>query len=607
MKSNITIIILLLISTFFGSPTFTLAQAGSLDLSFDTNGIVTTSIGTGFNSAYSLAIQADDKILAAGMSYNNSHFNFTLIRYNANGSLDTTFNTDGIVITPIGPYDAYSYSVALQSDGKILLAGTSYDSAKNYFALVRYLSNGSLDTTFDTDGIVTTSFGINDDVGYAVAIQNDGRIVMTGFSYNGSTSDADFALARYNINGSLDSTFDTDGLVTTPIGYYHDVVYSIALQSDGKILVAGSAYNIFAHLDFALARYNSNGSLDSTFDTDGKVITDIGNSYDLGSSVAIQNDGKIVMAGYSENSNLSYDVSLARYNTDGSLDTTFDSDGKIILPIGFYEARGHSITIQSDGKILVAGSSIVSNQAFTLVRFNSNGSLDSTFSSDGVVTTLIGGLDDIGEAVAIQSNGKIIVAGRSIIGTKYDFSLARYNNTNPPFPIELVSFEAQCISGKVDLNWTVASQINNDYYTIERAADGVNFVIAGTVYSDANINQISNYSYTDTEPFLGKSYYRLKQTDIDGQFQYFQIVPVICNDFEDLIIYPNPSTGTVIINGAEQNSDIIFTDVLGQIIFRNKIDEEITEINISNFANGVYFITINANGFSTSKKIMINK
>src|SRR6185503_10246187 len=183
------------------------------------------------NVAYGFAvtIQPNGKIIVAGASWGVNNDDFALARYNSNGSLDTTFDTDGKTTTPIGSGDDYGRAVALQSDGKIVVAGTSFNGSNNDFALARYNSTGSLDTTFDTDGKVTTSFGSGEDFGRGVAIQSDGKIVVAGHS------DGKFALTRYNNNGSLDMTFDTDGKVTTTIGA-GDFGFAVALQPDGKIL-----------------------------------------------------------------------------------------------------------------------------------------------------------------------------------------------------------------------------------------------------------------------------------------------------------------------------------------------------------------------------------
>ncbi len=249
------------------------------------------------------------------------------------------------------------------------------------FAAARLNSDGSLDTTFDTDGKVTTAIGAGADVARALALQSDGKIVLTGYSHNGSNEDV--ALVRYNADGSLDTSFDGDGKRTLAIGSGYDGANAIAIQPDGKIVVAGEAV-VGANTDFAVMRFNSNGSLDTTFDTDGIVTTEV-SVYDYVKSMVLQSDGKIVLAGYAFTG--MNDFALARYNTDGSLDTTFDGDGKLLTAIGGATDEAHGVAVQSDGKIVAVGYGTFASGDTTVVRYNTNGSLDTTF---GATSTLNG-------------------------------------------------------------------------------------------------------------------------------------------------------------------------------------------------------------------------
>ena len=349
----------------------------------------------------------------------------------SSGSLDSIFGTGGIVTTSIGTSDDSANAVAIQSDGKIVAAGYSYTGSGSGcdFAVARYNTDGSLDSTFGTNGIVTTAIGMWNDA-LSVAIQSDQKIVAVGRSSVNSFSYYDFALVRYNTDGSLDSTFGTGGKVLTAIGSYHDEAYGIAIQSDQKIVAVGrSSDSTNTNSDFSLARYNTDGSLDSTFGTGGKVLTAIGSTGDnYAHSVAIQSDGNIVAAGFSYNGSDS-DFALVRYTTSGSLDSTFGTNGIVTTAIGTSNALANGVAIQSNGKIVAAGySSNGSNYDFALARYTTSGSLDSTFGTGGIVTTAIGTGNDIAHGVAIQSDGKIVAAGSSYISgsSSYDFSLVRY-------------------------------------------------------------------------------------------------------------------------------------------------------------------------------------
>ncbi len=431
MKNNFTLVATVLVkSIFFTLPFAALAQNCSLDLTFGTNGFAVTPIGFADESAHSVAIQPDGKIVVTGYSENSPFGDFALVRYNSDGNLDSTFDTDGKVTTPVGTYGGGASSVVIQTDGKIVVAGASSNGFYNDFTLLRYNSNGSLDTTFDSDGIVITDVGTHNDDARSLAIQSDGKIVAAGTSYNGA--DSYFAVVRYNTNGSLDTTFDTDGIDTTNFGTMFSWGYAVAIQNDGKIVVVGLTGEILG-FHIALIRYNTDGSLDNSFDNDGKVTTTTaaGIDYDAAYDVAIQPDGKIVVAGISEQ-NADDDFAVVRYNSNGSLDTTFDTDGIVITPFGPFADTPNSVVIQSDGKILAAGYSIVggTNYYFALARYNSNGSLDTTFDTDGKVTTLFGSDSDTGYDVALQSDGKIVMVGSSLNASmNSDFAVVRYNNT----------------------------------------------------------------------------------------------------------------------------------------------------------------------------------
>jgi uncharacterized delta-60 repeat protein len=401
---------------------FTAMPSGTLDTGFGTGGKVTTAIGTSHENAYAVAIQGDGKIVAAGYSVIGSKADFALARYNSDGGLDTGFGTGGKVTTAIGAGNDYAYAVAIQVDGKIVVAGSSNNGGNDDFALARYNIDGSLDTGFGTGGKVTTAIGSSTDCANAVAIQGDGKIVVAGKAANGS--DGDFALARYNSDGSLDTGFGTGGKVTTNIGTYSDIANAVAIQGDGKIVAAG--YSISSNWDFALVRYNSDGSLDTGFGTGGTVTTDIGtSSLDIANAVAIQGDGKIVAAGGANTGTL--DFALARYNSDGSLDAGFGTGGKVTTAIGTGADLANAVAIQGDGKIVAAGKAANGgNDDFALARYNSDGSLDTGFGTGGKVTTAIGTSNDWLQAVAIQGDGKIVVAGSSYSGSNWDFAVARY-------------------------------------------------------------------------------------------------------------------------------------------------------------------------------------
>ena len=303
------------------------------------------------------------------------------------------------------------------------------------FALARYNSDGSLDTSFSGDGKQMTDFDGHEATG--VAVQQDGKIVAGGSTGSDSVTD-DFALARYNTDGSLDTTFSEDGKQRTDFGP-DDAVSAVALQADGRIVAAGSSDSSSGPSgstlrDFALARYNTDGSLDTSFSGDGKQTTDFG-ADDPANDVVLQADGKIVAAGTAAGGSTASDFALARYKTDGSLDTSFSGDGKQMTDFGGGD-RAAGVALQSDGRIVTAGGLGINgiNNAFALARYNPDGSLDPSFSDDGRQTTKFSERLDSALAVAVQGDGKIVSVGEVDATLGGGFALARYEGGGPPPP-----------------------------------------------------------------------------------------------------------------------------------------------------------------------------
>lgn len=410
----------------------------ALDPDFGNGGIVTTLIGNGSN-ATSVVLQPDGKTVVAGIGLDDSyHEAFALARYNVDGSLDPTFDGDGLVSTLVGPSlpgaASYAYSLAMQADGKIVVVGT-HDSA---LAIARYNADGSLDASFDGDGKIVGVGGAYS-FGYSVAVQPDGKILAAG------SSDSDFVIVRYNDDGSLDSDFGTAGKTTIDIAAgSFDVAYSMALQSDGKIVLAGSASE-YQSYDVALARLNGDGSLDSAFGNGGILTTDLGNADFARSiaiqpdgRIVVAGHSSILDSSTQPKFVLEGTVpgafAVIRYNEDGSLDTTFDGDGKLTTSFGHGADAALGVVLQADGKIIAAGTSLNGegySYDFGLARYNVDGSLDTTFDADGKLTIVRDASYDTGHAIAIAPDGAVIVAGHTSDITVYDaFELARIELAN---------------------------------------------------------------------------------------------------------------------------------------------------------------------------------
>lgn len=399
-------------------------DAGDLDISFGNGGIVTTNISNNESNWSKVAIQLDGKIVLTG----NILSAFTLVRYNTDGTMDGTFGSGGIVTTSLGTQTS-GKSIAIQDDGKIVVAGWANSGASLYynFSLVRYNADGTMDATFGTGGVVATSFGGISDYIEDMAIQMDGKIVVAGNYNTGVNDNWDIAVVRYNSDGSLDNTFDYDGKVSTDIFGMSEYPYSLAIQQDGKIIVAGNSDN-GSKLIYTMVRYNNDGSIDNTFGTEGIVTKDFGTNYqESQKSITIQEDGKIVTVGHIVQAS-SYDYYIVRYNSDGSIDNTFSSDGFVSTAIGSYDDWGQSVAIMGNGKIIAGGFYQVNSTDWdwALICYNSDGSLDSTFSTDGIATVSLGDFSDWSHSMVIQADGKIVLAGATFNGTDYDFALARF-------------------------------------------------------------------------------------------------------------------------------------------------------------------------------------
>ncbi len=408
-------------------------QPGTLDPTWSgfALGKVITPIGGSDDAVNAVIVQTDGKVVAAGTCIGSDGSNqFCVARYADTGMLDSGFGSGGKAITSVGAQDDTLTAAAIQNDGKIVLAGYCGVAGLPVFCMLRYNSGGTaLDSGFGTNGRVFTSMSNGGDQANAIALQPDGKIVLVG-GCNVNTQSV-FCVARYNSNGSLDTSFDGNGKVSTAIGS-EATAYAVALQSNGKIVVAGSCTNS-GQKDFCLARY-TNGNLDLSFDGNGLLATDMNGGDDIARAVAIQADGKIVIAGSCAASpppSFAH-FCAARYDTDGSLDTSFAGDGLVTTTFVGYRSIATSLAVQPDGKLVLSGSCesgvfpFVTN-VFCADRHNSDGGLDSTFGSNGKVTTQVDVSGDKSNAMALQTDGRILLGGRCTSGGESDFCVIRYD------------------------------------------------------------------------------------------------------------------------------------------------------------------------------------
>lgn len=472
MKLTLQIFFLFLICSFQGL----FAQYGTLDTNFGENGKVTTAFNFYYSSIQSMSILSDGKILTVGTIFNDSDFSqFALVRYTSDGRIDTTFGNNGKVISNFTESKIGLESMLVQSDGKIVLAGIIYNSFTNsQFVLVRYTKNGDFDTTFGNNGVVLKGYHtIN-----SITLQEDDKIVVAGFSFENNVRD--YSLIRYTVNGVQDTSFGNNGTVSLSIGD-RDFWYDVVLKSDEKIVVVGSAKNNSGNYDsdFAIMQFNKYGTLDANFGENGIVIIDY-NDVDAARAVKIQNDGKIVFVGWSYSTlETIYDYKMVRLLLDGSLDESFGEKGMLSIPISI-NLSSESIEIQSDQKILVTGFvSKTDKNDIALCRVNSNGAYDSTFGNDGVVTTTFQASSQA-NSIVCQPDGLIVVGGEAAVtaGIKEyspNFALLRYT------------------SGKV-LDSKKFSQIQNAFFISRNDSNGefyLNFHLDETEIISMNLYDVN--------------------------------------------------------------------------------------------------------------------
>jgi uncharacterized delta-60 repeat protein len=404
---------------------------GGLDPTFGRAGKVVTIFGAADNWGWldDIVLQSDGKIVAAGGSGPFGKENFTLVRYRANGKLDPTFAGGGKARTSFAPKDDEALEVALQPDGKIVAVGGGNDGSNGYGVVARYDRSGSLDPTFGSSGSVQARIG---DSAFlrSVAIQPDGKIVVAGTAFSPEQGTFEFVVGRYDADGTPDQAFGTGGWAA-PLGD-SSAAADIVLQADGKILVVGSrerlVEGLFQWRGLVLARYSTNGTLDPAFGTGGRVVTALGGGGEA-DSVVLQPDGKILVAGTTlaksgEGVDDTGRLALVRYDTDGSLDPSFAQDGKVTSRFGRL-AFAEDVALLPGGRIAVA---VGSPRGFLVARYLRGGKLDRHFGRAGVAEASFGGRFDLVIALAVQSDGKLVAAGETYNSAKGNqrFAIARF-------------------------------------------------------------------------------------------------------------------------------------------------------------------------------------
>jgi uncharacterized delta-60 repeat protein len=421
-----------------------LANAGALDTSFSSDGkrIQSFNNGTDPDQAFGVAVDSQNRVVVVGSSDQTgaSGIDFAIARYTTSGSLDASFSSDGKRVQSFGNGggEDEARGVAIDSQNRIVVVGSS-DQPNRDFAIARYTSSGALDTSFSGDGKRLQNFGTSTDSGFGVAIDSQDRVVVAGTSYQGTGTTIDFAIARFDTGGALDTSFSGDGkrVQSFSNGDFPDEAYGVAVDSQDRVIAGGYSSQTGGNgWDFAIARYTSSGALDTSFSGDGKRLQNFvsGALDDIARGVAVDSQNRVVVAGDSDQAGpTGNEFALARYTTSGSLDTSFAGDGKQISDFD-NDVSGdfaHGVAIDSKGRIVVVGlTNQAGNNDFAIARYTTGGELDSSFSSDGrrLQSFDNGSESDFAHAVAVDSQDRVIVAGYTLQdgGADQDFAIARF-------------------------------------------------------------------------------------------------------------------------------------------------------------------------------------
>ena len=484
---------------------------------------------------------------------------------NLPGTLDSTFGVNGKVMTAFNSNACIARAVAIQSDGKIVVAGESSNGTSNQFAIARYNSNGTLDNQFGTGGKTTISFGSGNSVARAISIQSNGYIVVAG-SYQ-TPVQTNFAVARLTNTGQPDASFGSGGKTQTSIVPGFNTAYAMAIQpNDGKIILAGVSFDTLNNGDFALVRYNPNGTIDPYFANGGKVRTSLGTTWDQINAMALEpGTRKIVVAGRTSNA-----YALARYDSAGFIDNTFGSNGISTYTMFTQSEIINSIYIDGSNRVVAGGTSqIATNVDAVVLRFLSNGSIDNSFGANGVSLNDFGGIDIL-SAIAPQDE-YIVGAGSFTIGGVSNFLTLRMDTLGTlDWLYNGSGFNFTSFPGNSGVS-AIAVQPSNKY------------MVAAGFYASGAVNNFAVARYTSVLTFTGDD--DLTSTD-------------------NVQIYPNPATSILRIQSEGGFDKISICDLSGKMVYETSYSERSRTVNIeiSQLSKGIYLVRTHRDGVITANQ-----
>ncbi len=523
MKKRITYLLAFFL-TLVGHPQLHAQEAGDLDLSFGVDGNVITDLGNGYDLCTGLVIQPDQKVVIGGIAQGGDGYSHpTLIRMNTDGTLDNTFGNAGVASTDalVGASYGTSDPLIIQPDGKLLFAFMKFQEGERSMAVIRFNSDGSIDSTFGVDGVASVLVFEYYDYVTSVVLQPDGKILVVGYGHYFSGNSFKMCAVRFNDDGSLDESFADNGIFIYADSDGSRYIMDVKLQSDGKIVMAGH-WVMTGYYQYGILRLNEDGSFDDTFGTDGISLINVTNGYDVPQYIRIRPDGSILIGGSATAEGSSENIlAMICLNANGTLDENFGNNGIVLSPLqGLFNAA-ESLVVADDGKILLVGHHEESDVYGAVLRYNADGTLDTTFGVNGV--SLLG--EDGGsyhvENVRQQNDGKIVVCG-----------------------------------------WTGYSDTNEHHFTASR----------------------------------------LHYDDVNAVMETWSKEPVIT-------LYPNPTSDKLFIRISEEASKniarISITDSIGKLIWQSSQANQNTSLDMSHFAEGLYFLSVQHVASTSSQTFVV--
>lgn len=583
------------------------AQFCAPDSSFGKNGIEVLKKTFSNEFTASSAIQNDGKIVVAVTVYSpNNKVSMFIVRYDANGKLDKNFGSNGKITPELNSYRAYAGAVSIMPDGKILIAGYSYQPHGQYsnydFTILRYHTDGRPDSSFGNNGLVFTDFnnGTEGEIATEMLLQPDGKLIVAGtsrdFGEDQGIYRTRFICARYNTDGTLDNGFGEQGKQR----FYFDVdafdeeavACDLAIDSKGRIIIAGYNDSYTQGVDAAIARCNADGSLDFTFGKAGQFTTHMEGSYLYMRSLLIMPDDKIVLGGSITGEYMSNERSiLIRYTENGAIDNAFGDDGMVTNNSINAMNNCYSLALQPNNKIIAAGST---GNAFYISRYDADGKSDHSFGKNGFMFSPMGSAGNSYVEKVNLFNNKIILAGYAYWSEDADLTIARYTN-DLVLAATLQGFMAIKKDNTSLLQWQATTDNNNDFFVIERSTDGNNFMKIGIADNKGDDSYLQQYSFTDLNPKAGINYYRLKQSHADGNFTYSSVKQVDFGKNITIKISPNPVQDIITVEGLTNTTNLLIADASGRVAGRTTSINNTCSWNIQQLAAGVYFLIVQQN------------